>query len=69
MTIITEAEVEQAALDWLKGLGWQVAHGPDIAPSTPNADRDDYGQVVLVLKPIRKGRGKGDAVYPVPLGQ
>ena len=47
MTTITEAEVEQAALDWLKGLGWQVAHGPDIAPGTPNAERTDYGQVVL----------------------
>ena len=47
MTTITEAEVEQAALGWLKGLGWQVAHSPDIAPETPNAERDDYGQVVL----------------------
>ena len=47
MTTITEADVEQAALDWLSGLGWQVAHGPDIAPDTPNAERDDYGQVTL----------------------
>ena len=47
MTTITEAEVEQAALDWLSSLGWQVALGPDIAPETPNAERADYGQVVL----------------------
>ena len=47
MTILTEADVEQAALDWLATLGWQVAHGPDIAPGTPNAERTDYGQVVL----------------------
>ena len=47
MTTITEADVEQAALAWLSGLGWQVAHGPDIAPDTPGAERDDYGQVVL----------------------
>ena len=47
MTTITEADVEHAALDWLRGLGWQVAHGPDIAPDTPNAERSDYGQVVL----------------------
>ena len=47
MTTITEADVEVAALDWLAGLGWQVAHGPDIAPDTPNAERGDYGQVVL----------------------
>ena len=36
-----EADVEQAALDW------QVAHGPDIAPDTPNTDLTDYGQMVL----------------------
>ncbi len=47
MTTITEAEVETAALDWLRALGWQVAHGPDIAPDTPSAERADYGQVVL----------------------
>ena len=42
MTTFTEADVEQAALDWLSGLGWQVAHGPDIAPDAPNAERADY---------------------------
>ena len=47
MTTITEADVEEAALDWLRGFGWGVAHGPDIAPDTPGAERDDYGQVVL----------------------
>ena len=47
MTTMTEADVEQAALDWLHALGWQVAHGPDIAPDTPNAERGDYGQAIL----------------------
>ena len=47
MTTITEADVESAALDWLAALGWQVAHGPDIAPDTPRTERDDYEQVVL----------------------
>ena len=47
VTTITEADVEQAALDWLEGLGWQVAHGPDVAPDGPNPERSDYGQVVL----------------------
>ena len=28
-------------------LGWQIAHGPDIAPDTVASERDDYGQVVL----------------------
>ena len=43
MTTITEADVERAALDWLEGLGWRMER----APETPNAERDDYGQVVL----------------------
>ncbi len=47
MTTFTEAEVETAALDWLVGLGWRVAYGPDIAPGAPGSERADYGQVVL----------------------
>ena len=47
MTTLTEADVEQAALGWLSQLGWAVAHGPDIAPDTPNAERETYGHVVL----------------------
>ena len=47
MPMITEADVERATLDWLSDLGWQLAHGPDIAPYTSAAERDDYGQVVL----------------------
>ncbi len=38
MTTLTEADVEVAALEWLEGLGWQVAHGPDIAPDAPGAE-------------------------------
>ena len=47
MTTITEAIVEDAALDWLESLGWTVAHGPDIAPGAVDAERTDYGQVIL----------------------
>ncbi len=43
----TELEVERAALEWLEGLGWKTAHGPDIAPSEVNAERDRYTEVVL----------------------
>ena len=37
---LTESDVEQVTLEWLSGLGWGVAHGPDIAPDTPNAERN-----------------------------
>ena len=44
---ISESVVEQAALAWLGGLAWIVTHGPDIAPGTPGAERDDYNKVIL----------------------
>ena len=50
MTTLTESDVEQVALEWLASVGWQVAHGPDIAPDTPGAQRNDYGEVVLAKR-------------------
>ncbi len=47
MTTLTEADIEQVALEWLADLSWQVAHGPDIAPGGPGAERDDFDQAVL----------------------
>jgi type I restriction enzyme R subunit len=47
MSGFTESVVEQAALAWLKSLGWTVKHGPDIAPGELAAERSDYAQVVL----------------------
>ncbi len=44
---VTESVVEQAALTWLEGWGWRIAHGPDVAPDTPSAERKEYSQVVL----------------------
>ncbi|MCP9441173.1 MAG: hypothetical protein NNA20_01140 [Nitrospira sp.] len=32
MAHLTESTVEDAALAWLQGIGWRIAHGPDIAP-------------------------------------
>ena len=46
----TESVVENAALAWLESTGWQVAHGPDIAPDMPAAERRDYGEVVLAQR-------------------
>ena len=54
MTSFNEATVEAAALDWLTEIGWDTAHGPDIAPDTPGAEREDYGQVLLVGR-VRSG--------------
>jgi type I restriction enzyme R subunit len=47
---LTESVVEDAALDWLKGLGWTVVHGPDIAPDMLAAERTSYNEVVLAKR-------------------
>jgi len=49
MAQVTESVVEDAALDWLEGLGYAVLHGPDIAAGEPGAERSDpnYRDIVL----------------------
>jgi type I restriction enzyme R subunit len=42
-----ESVVEDAALAWLKSLGYVVKHGLEIAPGELVAERTDYSQVVL----------------------
>ncbi|MCC7163590.1 MAG: type I restriction endonuclease subunit R [Anaerolineae bacterium] len=43
----TESVVEQASLDWLHELDWNIAAGPETAPETLYAEREDFSQVVL----------------------
>lgn len=43
-----EADVEDATLDWLSGLGWAVAYGPDLAPDGRAPERVSYGDVFLL---------------------
>lgn len=50
MSGISEDAVEQAMLEWLADLGWQIAHGPHISPpdaKTPGTERDTYRDVAL----------------------
>src|SRR5262249_39888596 len=47
----SESVVEQAALAWLESTRWRVAHGPEIAPETPGAERRNYGQWMLARRP------------------
>jgi type I restriction enzyme R subunit len=58
MSAFAESVVEDAALAWLKGLGYKVLHGPDIAAGEPGAERSDpnYRDVVLERR-LRKALG------------
>ena len=45
--IIAESEVEIEALKVLENLGYEILIGPDIAPDSLYAERDDYSEVLL----------------------
>ena len=47
MSVLSEHDVETVSLEWFRGLGWKVAHGPSIAPQTSKAEREDYGEGYL----------------------
>ena len=47
MAGLNEAGVEAAAVGWLAGLGWSVAHGSEVNPESAPLERADYSAVVL----------------------
>ena len=44
---MNEEQLESLCLDWFSEGGWDVLHGPDIAPDSDNPLRNDYAQVLL----------------------
>ena len=49
MPSFTESVVEDAALEWLKALDYEILHGPDIAYGQPAAERNDPGYRDTIL--------------------
>ena len=45
---LDESIVEDAALEWFGELGYAVGHGPQLAPGEPAAERESFGEVLLV---------------------
>jgi len=45
---LDEAGYERQVLEWLKGIGWTHAFGPEIAPNGSNPERSNLKEVVLV---------------------
>src|SRR5882724_9924240 len=60
---VTESVVEQAAFAWLEAVGWRIAHGPDLAPDMPAAERRDYREVVLAQR-LRDALGRLNPALP-----
>ncbi|PQO22454.1 DEAD/DEAH box helicase [Rhodobacteraceae bacterium WD3A24] len=47
MARFAESQVEEAALEWLSGLGYDVVLGPEISPDGPSPERASYDEVLL----------------------
>jgi len=45
--MLSEKELEEAALEWFRELGYETAYGPDISPGGDKPERDSYSQVIL----------------------
>ncbi|MEH6689528.1 MAG: type I restriction endonuclease subunit R [Halopseudomonas sabulinigri] len=45
---MNEDQLEQLCLGWFVENGWEVAHGPDLAPDGSAPERADYRQVLLL---------------------
>ncbi|MFB9146922.1 type I restriction endonuclease subunit R [Halomonas alkalicola] len=45
---MTEDQLEQQCLRWFAEGGWEIAHGPDLAPDGEVPERGDYRQVLLL---------------------
>ncbi len=48
MSALNESIVEDAALTWFGEMGYAIGHGPHLAPGEPAAERQSFGEVVLV---------------------
>jgi type I restriction enzyme, R subunit len=46
--MISESQLEQLCLEWFADNGWEIAHGPDLAPDGDAPERQDYRQVLLL---------------------
>jgi type I restriction enzyme R subunit len=61
----TESVIEEAALEWLDGLGYTVLHGPEIAEGEPHAERyDPLFRDVILEKGLRQALSRLNAGLP-----
>jgi type I restriction enzyme R subunit len=47
MPSFTESILEEAVLEYMGSLTWEVLFGPEIAPGEPGAERSEYREVLL----------------------
>lgn len=47
MSLYDEPELEQASLEWLEELDYEIQYGPKLSPEGDYPEREDYSQVIL----------------------
>jgi type I restriction enzyme R subunit len=47
---LNESTVEDAALEWFGELGYEIGHGLHVVPREQAAERDSFGDVMLVAR-------------------
>ena len=52
----SESHVEDAALEWLSGLGYAVLHGPNISPDSPTTRAPQLRPSAADRAPLRSAR-------------
>jgi type I restriction enzyme R subunit len=45
---MNESALEEAVMSWFAKLDYDTCHGPELAPGEPRAERDGYGDVLLL---------------------
>jgi type I restriction enzyme R subunit len=60
---LTEAIVEEAALDWFQALGYAVLPGLQLAPGEPTAERQSFSDVLLLGR-LRQAIGRLNPTIP-----
>lgn len=60
---MAESILEEATLGWLKGLGYAVKPGPEIAPGELFSERKDYDQIVLGQR-LRNALARLNVILP-----
>ncbi|MCW5829976.1 MAG: type I restriction endonuclease subunit R [Deltaproteobacteria bacterium] len=45
--MVTESHLEEACLEWFRGLGYSVEYGPNIEPEGPRPERKEFSEVLL----------------------
>lgn len=60
---LNESIVEEVTLEWFEGLGYACKNGLLIAPAEPAAERESFGDVVLLSR-LRAAIWRLNAVIP-----